>query len=82
MGLDLNTLINLGILGVLAFLVRFTFDLRADIRVIKSTLGINGSSHTGLVHEVNKLRESRHEHANWLQTHEGKIALLKQRLDA
>lgn len=65
--LDLNTLINLGVLGVLAFLVRTVYDMRGDVRVIKSKLGINGSG-DGLIQEVQSLRESKHDHANMLAT--------------
>ena len=79
MELDFNTLINLGVLGVLAFLVRAIFGVREDVRAIKTTLGINGNPLQGLVQEVGKLRESKHEHANKIQTLVAEMADVKAR---
>lgn len=80
MGLDLNTLINLGILGVLAFLVRGVFDLRADIRAVKATLGINGHPDQGLVPRVAELGERSHDHANRITTLQAQMQHVRERL--
>ena len=77
MQLDLNTLINLGILGVLTALVRMVYDTRGDIRVIKGKLGLNGAG-PGLVQEVENLRNAKHEHANHLHELRLELELLKQ----
>lgn len=80
MELDLNVIINLGVLGVLAFLVRGIFGVREDVRAIKTTLGINGNPAQGLLHEVGKLRESKHEHANYITKLNLEVADLKARV--
>lgn len=81
MQLDLNTLIGLGILSVLGYGIRLIFALREDMRAIKTTLGINGSDHPGLVQEVQSLRDAKHEHANDLHALNLEVALLKQAHD-
>jgi hypothetical protein len=73
---DLNTLINLGVLSVLAFLVRGVFSTREEVRAIKTTLGINGSG-PGLVQEVTNLRIAKHEHANAITRLTAEVESLK-----
>lgn len=64
MQLDLNTLINLGVLGAIAWLIRAMMDMRVTLQQIKTTLGINGHSDHGLVSRVKSLGERSHDHAN------------------
>lgn len=80
MDVNVNTLISLGILGVVSFALRGVFALREDMREVKTTLGINGSKDTGLVAEVGRLRVARHSLANDITAVAGDVALVKQHL--
>lgn len=82
MQLDLNTLINLGVLAAIAWVIRAVIDIRLSVQAIKTTLGINGSDHPGLVQEVQSLRDAKHEHANDLHALNLEVALLKQAKDS
>lgn len=66
MTLDLNGLINIGVIGVLAFLVRGIYGLREEVRSLKTLLGVNGTADSGLLHEVTRLRDAKHDHDNRL----------------
>lgn len=61
--MDINTLIGLGILGGVGWLLKAQLSMRVDIQAIKTTIGINGSG-PGLVQEVANLRQRTHDHAN------------------
>lgn len=80
MQLDLNTLIGLGILSVLGYGIRLIFALREDVRSIKTTLGVNGNPELGVISEVAKLRDAKHEHAGRLHALRADVDVLKERL--
>lgn len=72
--LDLNTLIGGALLLMFSFTMRILHKLYGDMQTVKSVLGVNGNPTTGLVHEVGKLREAKHTHAN-------RIVELTERVD-
>lgn len=63
-GILIPSLIGLGIFATLGYLIRGQGEIRTDIAVIKTTLGINGSKDSGLVPRVQELGERSHQHAN------------------
>lgn len=62
--LDLGILLNGIIVVGIGITLRVLHKMYGDIQTLKAVLGINGNPGAGLVHEVQKLREAKHEHAN------------------
>ena len=76
--MDANTFINLGGIGLLAWMVKAVYETRGDVRVIKAKLGLNGQG-PGLVQEVAHLRTAKHEHATQITELLGDVQELKSR---
>ena len=75
LGVILNGLVVVGV-GVT---LRILHKMYGDLQTLKAILGVNGVPGTGIVHEVQKLRETRHAHANAITALNLDVAMLKEK---
>lgn len=64
--IDIGMIINSLVLAGLVFLFKLIFQLRDNVREVKSALGLNGNPERGLLYEVKVLRVKMHKHAGIL----------------
>ena len=65
-----------GGVALFAFAMKRLDKVLTEVESLKTAI-LGPSGHGGIIAEVEKLRDAKHEHANWLQDHEGRIEHLE-----